>query len=52
MVKIFQVGSHAGHKKTPHKFNKIEIISSFFSNQNIIRNQLYKKMKKIETCGG
>ena len=44
-----------GHKTSLDKFNKIEIISSIFSDHNAMSLEMnYKKKKpiKTQTCGG
>ena len=44
-----------GHKTSLDKFNKIEIISSIFSDHNAMNLKMnYKKKKpiKTQTCGG
>ena len=42
-----------GHKESLGKLNKIEIISSIFSNHNVMRLEInYKKKTKKQTHGG
>ena len=44
-----------GHKASPSKFKKIEIMSSIFSNHNTVRLEMHhkgKKRKKSQTPGG
>ena len=43
-----------GHKSSFGKFKKIEIVSSIFSNHNVMRLDINyrKKLQKIQTHGG
>ena len=52
---ILKDGSHVDHKASLGKLKKIEIISTIFSNHNILRlavNYKEKKCKKTQTLGG
>ena len=52
---FFIIDHILGHKSSHDKFKKIEIISSIFSDHNVIRldvNYREKNLLKTKTCGG
>ena len=51
---FYRVGHILGHKSSLGKFKKMEIISSIFSDHNVVRLDVNhrKKLLKIQTYGG